>query len=117
MFKLKRVPPQNGILLFLFILFGLVSRQTSCFGYFLDLPSRMFYYIFLYNNEGEIRVKSCLPDDYTEVLHICTENDRMCHGTLNITVIPFVSILLIKFYDPIYISQYGSFLSLFYHMM
>ena len=72
--------------------------------------------IFLYNIEGEIRVRSCLPDDYTEVLPLCTENDGTCHGTLNITVIPFVSIRFIKFYDPIYISQYDSFLSLFNHM-
>ena len=65
----------------------------------------MNLYIFIYFFEGDIRVKSCMPDDYTEVLHLCSKNDGMCHGTLNITVIPFVSSLLIKFYDLDYISQ------------
>ena len=36
--KIKENPPQNGILAF----FGVVSRETSCFAYFLDLPSHKF---------------------------------------------------------------------------
>ena len=47
--------------------------------------------------EGEIRVKSCLPDDYIEVLHLCLENDCTCHGILKITAIHFVSIFIILF--------------------
>ena len=42
-------------------------------------------------------MKSCLPDDYTKVLHLCLETDEICHGILNITVIPFVSIMLTLF--------------------
>ena len=62
-------------------------------------PFHMNFNIFPYIIEGEIRVKSCLPDDNTQVLHLCSKNDGMCHGTLNIKVIPFVSVLLIKFCD------------------
>ena len=45
-------------------------------------------------------MKSCLPDDYTEVLHLCSDNDGICRGILRLTVIPFVrfisSILLCR---------------------
>ena len=53
-----------------------------------------FYYI---SFEGEISVKSCLPNDYTEVLHLCSDNDGICRGTLRLTVIPFVRFIFICF--------------------
>ena len=45
--------------------------------------------------EGQISVKSCLPSHYTDVLHICSDYNGTCQGTLTLTVIPFVSIFLI----------------------
>ena len=36
-------------------------------------------------------MKTCLPDEYNEVLHLCSEYDRTGHGNLRITMIPFVS--------------------------